>query len=235
MKKYIALVFLSFLIVGCNLISKEKVEYQKTFHKNGKVFTVTPIVEGKAHGIKKEYYDTGAIRLEVPYESGVVQGKVKFYHPDGKLYSETPRVNGLIEGIVRKYHTNGNLLSETPYHNNKVQPGLREFDEKGKLRDPYTLSFSTSKAKHLKDLRVLLDVSISQNMRSIKFYQQIHDEDNNPMYVAMPTKEGVGQLMVVLPEGAFIEKRIVIKAEFVTMYNSRGVVIGDYLLKVSNL
>lgn len=86
----------------------------------------------------------------------------------------------------------------------------------------------------MKDLRVLLDVSISKKMRSIKYYQQLLDENNNQMYVAMPTKEGVGQLMVVLPEGAFIENRIVVKAEFVTMYNSRGVVISDYLLKVGN-
>jgi len=83
---YLSLVFIALLLSGCGTRDKNKVEYQKTYHRNGKLFEVTPYEKGKVHGIKLEYYADGALRKEVPYDSGRVHGTVKFYYPDGKLF-----------------------------------------------------------------------------------------------------------------------------------------------------
>jgi hypothetical protein len=234
MKKLLPLFILTLLLVNCNFSNKEKVVFQKTYHKNGKLFEEIPIVNGKAHGLKKEYYDNGAIRLEVPYSDGLIQGTVKFYHPDGKLYSETPRVDGKIEGIVKKYHENGNILSETPYSNNTLLPGLKEWDEKGTLMDNYDLKFTLTQQKQGQNLRGELSIDVFPSIKQAKYYQLIDYDSLKTNYAAIPTTNKTGFLLVSLPKGATLNTTIKVKSEFVTRYNNRGVIYGQYQLLINN-
>jgi len=223
-----------FLLYGCGGEVKEKVEYKKTFHRNGKVKEITPYVNGKAHGLKLEYYDDGAIRMEIPYDSSFVHGVVKFYYPDGKLYSEIPRVKGKINGVVKKYHKNGALHSETPYENDKPIPGLKEYNQQGVLLEQPKLVFSTNKEKRGSDLSVSLEVKFSTGIKSAKFFQGIFSDDGKKRFVAIPTTDGVGQISTILPKGSSIDKELVIRGEFVTKYKNRCVVEETYKLNAIN-
>jgi hypothetical protein len=230
----IAIIALCIISISCNRGNSDKVTYNKTYHQNGKLFEVIPLVKGVVHGNKIEYYDTGVIRKESPYTNGTVNGTVKFYYPDGKLYSETPRVNGLIEGLVVKYHNNGLVLSETPYLNDEVQPGLKEYDNKGRLREPYRLVFVEHKTKRNNDLKVDLEVRVEPSVNLVKFLQNVSDKPDKYLFIPIFTKDKLGQLNLILPQGSSIELDITIKAEFYTNYNNNGVLIETYKLRAHN-
>lgn len=219
---------------SCQTGDKEKITYQYTYFKNGKIESTTPHVDGKPHGKKLEYYEDGALRMEVPYENGVVNGDVKVYYPDGKVYSITPRINGMIEGLVKKYHKNGKLLSETPYSKDVLLPGLKEFDEKGRLRDQYTVEFEEKTARRGEELEITLEMRVDSKIRSAKFFQYVELSDTSEAFIPIPTKENVGRLLVYLPPGASINKSVKVKAVFVTRFHNRGALFDEYTLKKRN-
>ncbi|HNS31090.1 MAG TPA: hypothetical protein PKL52_11215 [Tenuifilaceae bacterium] len=226
------------LVVGILLFScgtgEKKVEYKKTYHRNGKVFEVIPYFDGKVHGTKLEYYESGTLRKETPYDSGYVHGNVKVYYPDGKLYSITLRVKGKIEGDVVKYHKNGNIQSITPYLNNKLQPGLKEYNPKGVLLDSPHIEFSLKKAKISNDLSVTLEARVSTGQKNVKFSQAVQLHEDRMDYVPLQTEDGVGKLVVKLPKGSSIDNTVLIRAELVTKYQNRCIVEGTYRIKASN-
>lgn len=231
---YLLVLSLAVMSMSCASDSKDKVEYQKTYHRNGKLFEATPYVNGKAHGIKLEYYEDGALRKEVPYDSGRVHGTVKFYYPDGKLFSETPQVNGKIDGVVKKYHKNGVTHSETPYLNGKVQPGLKEYNQRGELKDLPKLVFTLKKEKRSRDLLVTLEISLSNKQQSVKFFQGVYVDENSKSYAPIPTKDGAGMLTLILPPGSQIDKEILVKADFITAFRNRCILEENYRLVASN-
>lgn len=218
----------------CNSGDSSKIEYKKTYHRNGKVHEITPFVNGKAHGIKLEYYDDGALRKETPYDSGKVHGTVKFYYTDGKLFSETPRVSGKIHGIVKKYHKNGSLHSETPYENDEVLPGLREYNQRGVLLEQPKIVFETKKEKRTNDMLVNLEMRLSSGKQSVKFYQSVSLSDSTYKFSSIPVNDGVGVVSAILPPGSNIDKELLIRAEFTTSFNNRCVLEQNYRIKAQN-
>lgn len=226
-------IVLALVLASCGS-NEGKVEYKRTYHRNGKVHEVIPIVNGRIHGIKYEYYEDGALRLETPYDSGYVYGNVRYFYPDGKLYSETPRVKGKIHGVVKKYHQNGVLLSETPYEEDILKVGLKEYDNRGRPREPYTLVFEEKKTLRGNELIVNLQASIAPAVQSVKFFQVIPSEGGTEVMIPFPVSDNTGQLTTILPKGSGIETLVKVRAEFVTRFHNRGVLEEVYYLRVQN-
>lgn len=227
------LLILALLLASCGS-NEGKVEYKKTYHRNGKIHEVIPIVNGKIHGLKYEYYEDGALRLETPYDSGYVHGNVRYFYPDGKLYSETPRARGKIQGVVKKYHQNGSLLSETPYEDNNLLLGLKEYNSRGVLQPTPEIQFATSKRKQGSNMVVTLECSIPGKVRSVKYFQAIKNIDNDTIFIPFHSSEDVGRITVNLPQGSSIDVNLLIRAEFVTPLNNRCLIEGSHRLYAKN-
>ncbi len=230
---FLLMLIASMIILSCKE-GEQKIEYKKTYHRNGKLFEVIPHINGKIHGIKLEYYEEGVLRKETPYDSGYVHGNVKVYYPDGKLFSVTPRLKGKIHGNVIKYHKNGAIQSETPYLNNKLQPGLKEYNQKGVLQDTPSIVFSLKKEKHSRDLSLTLEARLSSGLKSVKFSQAVQLHEKGIDYIPLQSDDGVGKLFVKLPPGSSIDNTIQLRAEFITSFRNRCLVEGTYRLVASN-
>ncbi len=220
--------------LGCNSKSNSDIELQKTYYKSGKLHEVIPLVNGIVQGVKKEFYEDGALRLEVPYDSGYVNGNVKYYYQNGKLYSLTPRRKGLIHGVVKKYYSTGSLQSETPYYDNKLQPGLKEYDKQGNLIINPEIVCKTNKSRRGKDLQVTVEVSLSRFAKNIAYFQAVHYEGKDTTFSRIPSENGVGRLSVILTKGSSIDQEILIKSEYLTQLNNRGVTQKKYRFFAKN-
>ena len=60
-------------------------------------------MNGKNHGIEKEYYESGALSQETSYVNGKIHGIRKNYYESGALRRETPFKNGVKHGLVKCY------------------------------------------------------------------------------------------------------------------------------------
>ena len=74
-------------------------------------------MNGKIHGMEKEYYESGALWFENTYENGERHGIVKAYYESGALCQETPYVNGKILGIKKVYVEDTQEIYSTALYN----------------------------------------------------------------------------------------------------------------------
>jgi antitoxin component YwqK of YwqJK toxin-antitoxin module len=73
-------------------------------------------VNGKLHGIEKDYYESGALQLETPRVNDSIYGIAKTYYESGTLHWETPYVNGDRHGVAKSYgKDNINIVCLTLY------------------------------------------------------------------------------------------------------------------------
>jgi antitoxin component YwqK of YwqJK toxin-antitoxin module len=100
---------------------------------DGSTWTEIPYVNGKEHGIGKEYYGSGALSIEIPYVNGRAHGLRKEYYESGALGQETPYVSGRIHGKSRDYFKTGNLWTEVSYTNDKRHGISKAYHESGAL------------------------------------------------------------------------------------------------------
>lgn len=80
----------------------------KEFNKHAVLIAEGHFVNGKKHGVWREYYDAdGGLMIEECYRHGVSHGRFSSYHPNGQLLSEGEFRNGLREGYFKIYDENG--------------------------------------------------------------------------------------------------------------------------------
>ena len=64
--------------------SEDTVEVKREYYESGILWFETPYVNGKEHGVRKEYcYKTGALRRETPYVNGEKHGVERDYDKEG--------------------------------------------------------------------------------------------------------------------------------------------------------
>ena len=68
-----------------NSLDKDKVEIRRDYYEPGVLYSETPYVNGKMHGVERGYYKSGAQWIEVSYVDGKRHGVEKSYYKSGAL------------------------------------------------------------------------------------------------------------------------------------------------------
>ena len=77
------------------------VEIKRAYHTNGRVWTETPYVDGKIHGVHRWWHSNGQICYEAPHVSGEKHGLQKWWDMDGQLIAEIPYTDGKPSGLCK--------------------------------------------------------------------------------------------------------------------------------------
>jgi antitoxin component YwqK of YwqJK toxin-antitoxin module len=99
----------------------------KEFNKHAVLIAEGYFINGKKHGLWREYYDSdGALMIEENYRHDVSHGRFTSYHPNGVLLSEGEFRNGLREGHFRIYDDNGRNIKNIFFINDREVEGVDE-------------------------------------------------------------------------------------------------------------
>ncbi len=80
----------------------------KEFNKHAILISEGCYVNGRKHGVWREYYDhTGSIMVEEEYLHGTPHGRYASFYPDGQLWSEGRFEHGSREGYFKVYDEKG--------------------------------------------------------------------------------------------------------------------------------
>jgi len=96
----------------------------KTFHKNGKLKTITPFVKGKAEGVAYEYSPDSVIVGITQYKGGILQSYERINQRD-----ETNRK----QGVWKEFYENNVVKKEFRYNDDSLDGYVKEFDRSGSL------------------------------------------------------------------------------------------------------
>ena len=77
-------------------------------------------VNGKIHGLQRNWYSNGQIFEEVNYVNGKIHGLQRNWYSNGQIFEEVNYVNGKIHGLYRYWHSNGQLSEEVNYVNGQI-------------------------------------------------------------------------------------------------------------------
>ncbi len=109
---------------------------RESHHENGKLSAAVEYVDGKRHGLARDFYENGSLKLEMHYDHGKKHGAALTYDEKGKLAKESYYTNDELDG-VRKIYSKGKIRAEIPYKNGKPGKGLIEYLVNGELKTKY--------------------------------------------------------------------------------------------------
>ena len=94
----------------------------QSFYKTGELKRLSPIADGKQHGLEKEFNKEGLVIVVSKYFAGIL-GKREFINRTDKF--------GLKQGSWKYFWENGNLKQEGSYLNDKKKGYFKYYDEEG--------------------------------------------------------------------------------------------------------
>ena len=97
----------------------------QAFFKTGELKRLTPLVDGKPHGLEKEFNKEGLVIIVSKYYAGIM-GKREFINRTDKF--------GLKQGSWKYFWENGNLKEEGTYQNDKKHGYFKYYDEVGNFK-----------------------------------------------------------------------------------------------------
>jgi len=97
----------------------------KVFYKTGELKRFTPLVDGKPHGLEKEFNKDGLVIIISKYYAGIL-GKREFINRTDKF--------DLKQGSWKYFWENGNLKMEGTYQNDKKKGYFKYYDEAGNFK-----------------------------------------------------------------------------------------------------
>jgi len=97
----------------------------KTFYKTGELKRLTPVENGKPHGLEKEFNKEGLVIVVSKYYAGIL-GKREFINRSDKF--------GLKQGSWKYFWDNGNMKEEGSFQNDKKQGYFKYYDENGNFK-----------------------------------------------------------------------------------------------------
>ena len=86
---------------------------------NNKLIYEGEYLNGKRHGLGKQYNDKGKLKYEGEYFNGKMNGSGKEYYENGRLKYDGEYLNGKRHGKGKEYDENGKLKFEGDYINGK--------------------------------------------------------------------------------------------------------------------
>ena len=104
---------------AAQLVARETIEsgditLRTEYYESGTPYLVTPLANGRIHGIKKQYAPGGEPLALEEWKHGVPHGLFTYFQ-NGAKYVETPFKNGKRHGIERHYIDGEQLVEETEW------------------------------------------------------------------------------------------------------------------------
>ncbi len=209
----------------------------KEYRKDGSLENLITYENNRKHGLAANYYPDGiTVKTELNYVNGYKQGEATWFYPDGKVYRKTPYVNGRITGIRTSYYESGVLQSETPYLNGQPGMGLKEYTQDG-MPKSYNARIRIREIDRISlDKTFTLVISLSDQSRSVKFYQGklTNAAYWNDQLEPITTKNGIAELSFHVSKGTFKMETLNIIARDKTRLNHYHILQKEYHLAVEN-
>ncbi len=116
-----------------------------TYHPNGQISQYLDIVDGRAHGMYREWYANGTEHItlnvldgtadigEVAQKSWIFGDRATVFDEKGNLLAEFFYDKGVLNSPALHYHPCGTLQRRVPYVNGAIHGTVEVFDEDGSL------------------------------------------------------------------------------------------------------
>jgi hypothetical protein len=85
-------------------------QVQRVLYPNGQLKAEAPMVNGRIHGLKRDYHPNGQLALEIPFYHGLPNGTAKVWAADGRSLGDYTMEHGT--GVMKLWHSNGVPASE---------------------------------------------------------------------------------------------------------------------------
>lgn len=119
--------------------------YITSYHANGHPWQYLEVVEGRAHGVYKEWHPNNQLKIEAFVIEGLAdvneaaqtswlfEGLSKVYNEEGCLAAEFSYEKGLLQGESIYYHPNGQIARKLFYKQNELEGSVEIFSNSGEL------------------------------------------------------------------------------------------------------
>ncbi len=116
-----------------------------TYHDNGQIWQYLEAMDGRAHGIYREWHSNGQLKIEAHVIEGmadlqenailswVFDGTNRVWDEYGHLIAEIPYDKGSLHTTSLYYFPNGTLQKVIPYKEGKIDGTLCEYDMSGNI------------------------------------------------------------------------------------------------------
>jgi len=116
-----------------------------SYHSNGHVWQYLETLDGRAHGLYKEWYPNGQLKMELHVIEGtaditevaqttwVFEGENRIFNEQGALLATIHYDKGMLQGPSLYYHPNGTLQKSIFYKDNLIEGEVPLYDEQGHL------------------------------------------------------------------------------------------------------
>ena len=114
-----------------------------SYHDNGQLCQYLEAVDGRAHGIYREWFPNGQLKIEASVVEGVAdihdlakatwifQGPCKVWEDQGNLIGAFHYEKGVLHSPAHYYFKSGKLQKIIPYAEGEIHGTLQVFDEEG--------------------------------------------------------------------------------------------------------
>jgi antitoxin component YwqK of YwqJK toxin-antitoxin module len=122
------------------------------FYNDKQVMAEGSVIDGKPHGVWKNYYLSGKIQSIIRYEEGLVNGHCIFYYEDDlqTMKAEMDFEKDVMQGDYKEYYQNGNLKALIKVKDYILDGDVEFYYERGglKAKGQYSEGFMDGKWKY---------------------------------------------------------------------------------------
>src|SRR5579862_4319033 len=116
-----------------------------SYHENGQLWQYLEVIDGRAHGLYREWFSNGQLKIEshliegladihaLAQKSWVFDGKSQVWNEQGHLIAEIHYEKGELDTPSLYYHANGKLQKILPYKAGLIEGDVLIYDEEGAL------------------------------------------------------------------------------------------------------
>lgn len=131
-------------VFGRNL-SGQSTSKITSYHDNGQLWQYLEAVDGRAHGIYREWFSNGTQKIEANLAEGVADihdiaqatwifhGACKVWEEQGKLIAEFHYEKGVLDTPARYFFPCGKLQKIIPYEEGEIHGVMQTFDKEGNV------------------------------------------------------------------------------------------------------
>ncbi|MGL4347840.1 MAG: toxin-antitoxin system YwqK family antitoxin [Chlamydiales bacterium] len=117
-----------------------------SYHGNGQIKQYLEVLNGRAHGIYREWYENGQEKVHFNVIEGVgdlsqtalktfiIDGLSRAWDSDGNIIARISYMRGVLVDSSYLYHINGQIKRSVPYQNGVVHGVVFIYDEEGNLQ-----------------------------------------------------------------------------------------------------
>jgi antitoxin component YwqK of YwqJK toxin-antitoxin module len=121
--------------------------YITSYHSNGHVWQYLEIVDGRAHGLYREWHLNGTQKIEFHVIEGIAElsdtalgswvfdGMNRVWEENGALIAEISYEKGMLHGDSLYYYCGGGLQKKIPYIQNEIHGNLLFYHETGSITE----------------------------------------------------------------------------------------------------